>query len=97
MKTLFKLVALLALGLMFINADTDTEVDVEETTEETTEEAVVPASSLIQANSDHYRIFYEGTEADAQNFAVRMESCLDLYNSVLHHMCTRYSGWNPGS
>jgi hypothetical protein len=72
MKTLVKLLALAAVGLLFINADT------------TTGEATPVAASIVQANSNHYRIFFEGSDADAQNFAVKMESCLELYNSVLH-------------
>ncbi len=81
MKTLFTLLALAVACLFFINADT-TPVETEPL--ETKPLAVTPASSIVQANSNHYRIYYEGTDADAKNFAVRMESCLELYNSVLH-------------
>ncbi|MBN2353175.1 MAG: tetratricopeptide repeat protein [Spirochaetales bacterium] len=70
MKTLPKLLALLAAALLFVNADTTA--------------ATSPGGAIAQVNSDHYRIFYQGSDEDARLFGAKMESCLELYNSVLH-------------
>jgi tetratricopeptide (TPR) repeat protein/uncharacterized protein YihD (DUF1040 family) len=70
MKTMAKLLVLVAAALLFVNADTTT--------------TPAAGSAIAQVNSDHYRIFFEGTDDNARQFGAKMESCLELYNSVLH-------------
>ncbi|MBN1525571.1 MAG: DUF1570 domain-containing protein [Spirochaetales bacterium] len=41
-------------------------------------------TQFAQLVSDHYRLFYEGTEANGQDFIQKLEACLALYNSMLH-------------
>ena len=47
-------------------------------------DTTAPGGAIAQVNSDHYRIFYQGSDEDARLFGAKMESCLELYNSVLH-------------
>src|SRR3989304_9534266 len=76
MEKLLKIASLLVLVSLFLGADTTGTTAALETT-------------IAQVLTDHYRIFYEGTEQSAQTFSVKMEACLELYNSVLHFDLTK--------
>jgi len=49
---------------------------------------VSPSSALstgiVQIMTNHYRLFYEGSEEEAKLFGQKLEAGLELYNSVLH-------------
>lgn len=42
------------------------------------------STGIVQVMTEHYRLFYEGSEEAAKEFGQKLEACLELYNSVLH-------------